>query len=125
MAAKFDKEMMKKQHFWLLLIPLFIGLLLAWIGLFFGVANATDEQAKANDDEKKKVESAKAQPKKTLDLYDVRKGELFELRTKALAGDVGPPAGHLQLAQFARRGPDRQGQGLEVRGGHPRLELPE
>src|SRR5262245_44049301 len=80
--AKFDKEMMKKQHFWLLLIPLFIGLLLAWIGLFFGVADETAAKAKENDDEKKKIESAKAQPRKTLDLYDVQKNELFDLRSK-------------------------------------------
>src|SRR5215213_7684129 len=82
MAAKFDKEMMKKQHFWLLLIPLFIGLLLAWIGLFVGVADATAEQAKKNEEEKKKVDNAKAQPKKTLDLYEARKTELYNLRTK-------------------------------------------
>src|SRR6185436_1692718 len=81
MAAKLDKEMMKKQHFWLLLIPLFIGLLLAWMGLFFGVAEATDEKAQANETEKKKVDSAKAQSKKMLELYDQRKEELFGLRT--------------------------------------------
>ena len=40
--AKFDAEMMKKQHFWLLFIPVLIGLFLAWIGLFFGVADATE-----------------------------------------------------------------------------------
>jgi len=80
--AKFDKEMMKKQHFWLLLIPLFIGLLLAWIGLFFGVADETAAKTKENDDEKKKIESTKAQPRKTLDLYDVQKNELFDLRSK-------------------------------------------
>src|SRR5688572_31049129 len=81
MAAKFDKEMMKKQHFWLLLIPLFIGLLLAWVGLFFGVADATAEQAKKNDDEKKKVEATQAKSRKTLDLYDVQKDQLTKLRS--------------------------------------------
>ena len=80
--AKLDKEMMKKQHFWLLLIPLFIGLLLAWIGLFFGVAEATGAKAGENENEKKKLDSAKAQPKETLKLYDARKGELYDLRTK-------------------------------------------
>lgn len=82
MAAKFDKEMMKKQHFWLLLIPLFIGLLLAWLGLFFGVADATQAKADENEAEKKKVDNAKAQSKKTLELYDKRKEELFGLRTQ-------------------------------------------
>jgi hypothetical protein len=82
MAAKFDKEMMKKQHFWLLLIPLFIGLLLAWIGLFFGVADATEEKFNENEKQKKDIEAAKAQAKKTLQLYDERKEELFKLRTQ-------------------------------------------
>jgi hypothetical protein len=82
MAAKLDKETMKKQHFWLLLIPLFIGLLLAWIGLFAGVSSAIDDKAKQNDDEKKKVEAAKAQPKAMLSEYDKRKGELYDLRTQ-------------------------------------------
>src|SRR5215212_18515 len=80
--AKLDKETMKKQHFWLLLIPLFIGLLLAWLGLFFGVADATQEKLAENDKEKKAVEAAKAQSKKTLQLYDERKEELFKLRTQ-------------------------------------------
>jgi len=80
--AKLDKETMKKQHFWLLLIPLFIGLLLAWIGLFVSVSGATEEKAKANDEKKKKIENTKAQPKKMLELYDVRKGELYDLRTQ-------------------------------------------
>jgi len=82
MAAKLDKETMKKQHFWLLLIPLFVGLLLAWLGLFFGVADATEEQANKNAEEKKKVDNAKAQSKKMLELYDKRKEELFGLRTQ-------------------------------------------
>src|ERR687898_567882 len=80
--AKLDKEMMKKQHFWLLLIPLFIGLLLAWLGLFFGVADATQEKFGANEKEKKNVEAAKAQSKKALQLYDEQKEELFKLRTQ-------------------------------------------
>ncbi|HVK11035.1 MAG TPA: hypothetical protein VM597_19860 [Gemmataceae bacterium] len=82
MAAKFDQEMMKKHHFWLLLIPLFIGLLLAWIGLFVNVADATEEKQAENDKNKKEIEAAKAQPKKMLDLYEEQKKELFELRTK-------------------------------------------
>jgi len=82
MAAKFDKEMMKKQHFWLLLIPLFIGLLLAWLGLFSFVSDATAKKAEENTNEKKKVDSAKAQSKAQLGLYDKRKDELFDLRTK-------------------------------------------
>lgn len=82
MAAKFDQEMMKKHHFWLLLIPLSIGLLLAWIGLFVNVADATEEKFAENEKNKKEIEAAKAQPKKVLELYEAQKGELFELRTK-------------------------------------------
>src|SRR6478672_7062257 len=82
MATKFDKEMMKKQHFWLLLIPLFIGLLLAWIGLFFGVADETSAKEAENKKAKEDVEKTKAQPREMLKLYDVQKGELFDLRSK-------------------------------------------
>jgi len=82
MAAKFDAETMKKHHFWLLFIPVLIGLFLAWIGLFFGVADATEVKDKANKDAKDKIARAKAQPKKTIDLYEVRKGTLFDLRTQ-------------------------------------------
>src|SRR5829696_6848193 len=79
--ANLDKETIKKQHFWLLLIPLFIGLLLAWIGLFFGVSDAIEAKASENEAEKKKVEAAKAQPKAMLAKYDERKAELYKLRT--------------------------------------------
>lgn len=82
MAAKLDKEFMKKQHFWLLLIPVTIGLILAWIGLFFGVADATDEKLKANEAAKSEVDRATAQSRETLSLYDKRKTELFNLRTE-------------------------------------------
>jgi len=82
MAAKLDKEMMKKQHFWLLLIPLFIGLMLAWLGLFFGVAEATTDKENENKTAKDNIEKAKAQAKKKLQLYDEQKEELFKLRTK-------------------------------------------
>src|SRR5438270_13454410 len=82
MAAKFDKEMMKKQHFWLLLIPLFIGLLLAWIGLFSEVASTTDEKKAENEKELTAIKGAKAQAKKTLEVYDKRKEELVGLRTE-------------------------------------------
>jgi len=81
MAAKLDKEFMKKQHFWLLLIPITIGLILAWIGLFFGVAGATEEKLAANEAAKSEVERATAQSRETLNLYDNRKTELFQLRT--------------------------------------------
>lgn len=82
MAAKMDKEFMKKQHFWLLLIPVTIGLILAWIGLFFGVADATSEKLAANEAAKAEVERATAQSRETLNLYDKRKTELFNLRTE-------------------------------------------
>jgi hypothetical protein len=82
MAAKIDKEVLKKQHFWLLLIPLFIGLLLAWIGLFFGVADTTAELQAANEAAKADIDRATAQSRETLNLYDKRKEELFTLRTE-------------------------------------------
>jgi hypothetical protein len=79
--ANFDAETMKKQHFWLLLIPGTLGLLLAWIGLL-GVSGATEEKAKQNEDAKKKLETAKAQSKEILKLYDGRRNVLFDLRTQ-------------------------------------------
>jgi hypothetical protein len=82
MAAKLDKEMMKKQHFWLLLIPLFVGLLLAWLGLFFGVADATETKETENKTAKDGIEKTKAQAKKQLEEYDKRKEVLFGLRTE-------------------------------------------
>src|SRR5262245_10189565 len=82
MAAKLDKEMLKKQHFWLLLIPIVIGLLLAWIGLFVGVSSATEEKQKENDAAKGEVERATAQSRAVLKLYDERKDNLFKLRTQ-------------------------------------------
>jgi hypothetical protein len=80
MAAKLDKEMLKKQHFWLLLIPVVIGLLLAWIGLFVGVSSATEEKEKANDAAKQEIDRATAQSREVLKLYDKRKDELYKLR---------------------------------------------
>ncbi len=82
MAAKLDKEMLKKQHFWLLLIPVVIGLLLAWIGLFVSVADATDEKEKANNDAKAEVDRASAKARAVLKAYDGRKEDLFKLRTQ-------------------------------------------
>ncbi|MSR53310.1 MAG: hypothetical protein EXS09_08465 [Gemmataceae bacterium] len=80
--AKLDAEMMKKQHFWLLFIPVLIGLFLAWIGLVFGVAEATVDKDKQNKAARAEIDRAKAQPKKTLELYEERKGKLFDLRTE-------------------------------------------
>jgi hypothetical protein len=82
MAAKLDKETMKKQHFWLLMIPVVIGLLLAWIGLFFGVAEATGEKAKQNEAAKAEVDKTKAQSKAMLTEYDKRKDVLYNLRSE-------------------------------------------
>ena len=82
MATKFDKEMMKKQHFWLLLIPLVIGLILAWIGLFGSVGSATQAKEKENDTAFDAVSKAKAQPKAKLVKYDERKGLLSRLMGK-------------------------------------------
>src|SRR5438094_6879824 len=82
MAAKLDKEMLKKQHFWLLLIPVVVGLLLAWIGLFVSVSGATEEKEAANNTAKAEVDKATAQSKEMLKLYDGRKETLFKLRTE-------------------------------------------
>src|SRR5262249_31076024 len=82
MAAKLDKETMKKQHFWLLMIPVVIGLWRAWIGLVFGVAEAANEKAQQNQKEKETVDKTKAQPKAMLAKYDERKNQLFDLRSE-------------------------------------------
>jgi hypothetical protein len=82
MAAKLDKEMLKKQHFWLLLIPVVIGLLLAWIGLFVGVSSATEEKEAANKAAEQEIQKATAQSREVLKLYDKRKDDLFKLRTQ-------------------------------------------
>jgi hypothetical protein len=82
MAAKLDKEMLKKQHFWLLLIPVVIGLLLAWIGLFVGVSSATEEKEAANKAAEQEIQRATAQSREVLKLYDKRKDDLFKLRTQ-------------------------------------------
>ena len=82
MAAKIDQEFLKKHHFWVLQGVMGIGLVLAWIGLLINVPEAIDVKAKENEKGKKDVESAKAQPRATLNLYNDRKQELFQLRSK-------------------------------------------
>src|SRR5262245_39508804 len=82
MAAKRDKETMKKQHFWLLMIPVVIGRLLAWSGLFLGLAEATNDEAQENQTEKATRHKAKAQAKALLAKYDERKNQLFDLRSE-------------------------------------------
>ena len=82
MASKVDKEMLKKQHFWLLLIPVVIGLLLAWIGVLGVVDGATEEKKAANDSAKAEIDRANAQSREVLTLYDARKGSLSNLRTQ-------------------------------------------
>jgi hypothetical protein len=46
--ASLDKETLKKHHFWFLFIPVMLGLLLIWVGLFFGVSSATADKRKEN-----------------------------------------------------------------------------
>ncbi len=66
MAAKFDKEAVKKHHFWLLLIPTFIGVILAVFGAGC-VSDATVEKLKGFENAKasaanvKPIEAAKRQ----------------------------------------------------------------
>ncbi len=52
MAAKFDKETMVKNHFWLLLIPTFIGVILSVVGAGCVVTDATEEKLKAFENSK-------------------------------------------------------------------------
>lgn len=82
MAAKIDQEFLKKHHFWLLHILLGIGLILAWFGLLVSVPSEIDAKAKENSDKKKSIDATKAQPRATLELYNTRKQELFNLRSK-------------------------------------------
>ena len=79
MAKKFDKELVKKHHFWFLFIPILIALLVAWIGLFALAADDISVKENKNDDDKKKSPYDKQKPRKTLDVYDV---QLKELDTK-------------------------------------------
>ena len=69
MAAKFDKEMLKKHHFWFLFIAIGIALILAWVGLFVEVPDAISGTNDKNDSEKKKLTGVKAQPRKFIEEY--------------------------------------------------------
>ena len=83
MAAKFDKEMMKKHHFWLLFAPLALFILIAWYALLADVPDVIS--AKMEDNEKKKKQLAanvKAQPRKTIDEYGKQVGTLDDQRGK-------------------------------------------
>ncbi|WP_193788995.1 hypothetical protein, partial [Zavarzinella formosa] len=82
MAAKIDQEFLKKHHFWVLHAVLALGLALAWFGLLVSVPSSIAEQGDKNNGEKKKLDAAKAQPRATLELYNTRKKELFNLRGK-------------------------------------------
>ncbi len=57
MAAKFDAAMLKKHHFWFLFVFVLIGLVLAWIGLFWDVP---DETLKTAGEQKTKQDGLKS-----------------------------------------------------------------
>jgi hypothetical protein len=79
--AKFDQELLKKHHFWFLFVPIVIGLVIAWSGLFFVVADDCTDKTTKNESEVNKTKQNQAQPRKTLDVF---KEQLTELDKKKL-----------------------------------------
>jgi len=81
MAAKIDKEMLKKHHFWVLFAPVALFLLIAFYGLMFDVSENITAKQKDNDTKKKTLAAAaKPQPRKTIDEYGVQVGQLDSQR---------------------------------------------
>ena len=71
MAAKIDKEMLKKHHFWLLFAPVGIFLLIAWYGLAAEVPDTIDDTKKKYETKQKEYAAKKElQPRKALDDCD-------------------------------------------------------
>jgi len=77
-----DKEALKKHHFWFMMVPVVIGLLVAWFGLLSEVPGATQEKQEANDKSEKALAAIKAQPKNLKDLYDAQARTLRVQREK-------------------------------------------
>jgi hypothetical protein len=70
-APKFDKDMLKKHHFWLLFAPLLIFLLIAWFLLLDDVPDTITTIQANTDKAVKTVKSAPpAKPKAALTEYD-------------------------------------------------------
>jgi hypothetical protein len=80
--AKLDSEVLKKHHFWLLLIPVAIALLLAWIGLFTEVPDAISGTKEKYEQEKKKFADVKGKARKQANEYKKNVGELDKTKNK-------------------------------------------
>ena len=76
MAAKFDKEMLKKHHFWFLFSIVFIGLLLAWIGLFWDVPEETVKTQEEQETKQKALKNVQAKPRLLISKYSEQVAEL-------------------------------------------------
>ncbi len=71
MAAKLDKEMLKKHHFWFLFAPIALFLLIAWYGLIDEVPTVVSSTLEKHEKMKKDYAvNQKAQPRLALDEYD-------------------------------------------------------
>jgi hypothetical protein len=75
-----DKEFLKKHHFWVLLAPQALFLLLVFVFISFGVGGATAARLKEIEDHGKKLNSTQTLPKQTVDYLAQRKGRLEKRR---------------------------------------------
>jgi hypothetical protein len=82
MAAKFDAEMLKKHHFWFLLIPVGIAVLLCWYALFLEVPDAISGTAGGFEQKKKDLASVQAKSRGLVDEYAKNVKRLDEDRVK-------------------------------------------
>ena len=85
MAAKFDSALLKKHHFWFLLIPVGIAFLLAWIGLFFSVPDATSATQTKQESKMKEQKAKNAKARATIAAYTKQVDVLNEQRTRLWA----------------------------------------
>jgi hypothetical protein len=74
--AKLDKDTVVKHHFWFLLIPFGLFALLAWIGLWTSVSDATDERQKAITTHQDELNATKAKSQKLVSLLEDQKKKL-------------------------------------------------
>ncbi len=69
MAGKFDKEIIKKHHFWFLFAPVALFTLISWFALFAEVPDDITKTEDANKSERTKHAGVKGQPRKALDEF--------------------------------------------------------
>jgi hypothetical protein len=74
--AKLDKDTVVKHHFWFLLIPFGLFALLAWIGLWTSVSDATAEQQGKIEAHQKELDGTKAKSQKLVSLLEEQRKEL-------------------------------------------------